>query len=154
MLPEIMFWAAVNVYALLLDAMALASFGMAYVLFRSGLVFCSAVTATVGALLLYGALGIHGTYGEKCRIYSVLLRLNARSFRVESFKNFMSVPCHRVLVRMILSRLGRSSEYSRIKAAYYRYPWQVKTPDATILHVFKSKEEGNAWLLLQQNKST
>ena len=135
MLAKIKFWVTVNVYALLLDVMALMAFGAAYLLFQTGLAF-SLIALIVGVFLLYGAIGIHGTYPEKCRLYSLLLRKNARLFRMESFKDFMGVPCHRVLVRMLLCKLGRESEYSKIKKAYYRYPWQTRFRNDTILHVF------------------
>ena len=96
----------VNVYALLLDVLALMTFWGGCLLSQLGLVYCL-IALAVGAFLLYGAIGIHGTYLEKRRIYSLLLRKNARLFRIESFKDFMSVPCHRVIVRMALEKLGR-----------------------------------------------
>ena len=135
MLSRIKFWVVINVYALFLDVMALMTFGAAYLLFQSGLVF-GIIVSIVGAFLLYGAIGIHGTYPEKRRMYLLLFRKNARLFRIESFKNSMSVPCHRVLVRRLLSDLGRESEYPKIKKAYYRYPWQTRFPDDTVLHIF------------------
>ncbi|GEM_PF-2722709 len=152
MLSKLRFWIAVNVYALLLDVIALAVFWVALPLSRTGFSLC-ALAAGVGVFLLYGALGIHGTYPEKRRIYSFLLRKNARLFRIESFRDFMGVPCHRVLVWMVLRRLGRQSEYAAVKKAYYRYPWQRHFPDETILHVFHTKEDGDAWLLRQKNKT-
>ena len=152
MLHKVEFWIAVNVYALLLDAIALAAFVIAVLLFRTTLILCAAF-ALMGVLLLYGAIGIHGTYPEKCRIYSVLLRKNAQQFRIESFRDFVSVPCHRVIVRMVLSKLRKSFEYANIKKAYYRYPWQRQFQDDTVLHIFATKEEGDVWLLRQKNKN-
>lgn len=149
---KVKFWMAVNVYALLLDALALAAFIIAILLFRTAFVLC-VVLSLMGVLLFYGAIGIHGTYPEKCRIYSILLKKNSQQFKIDSFRDFVSVPCHRVIVRMVLSKLGKSSEYMNIKKAYYHYPWQRQFQDDTVLHVFTTKEEGDAWLLRQKNKN-
>ena len=144
MLAKCRFWAVINVYALLLDVIALLMFWAAFRLVGSGLALCI-ILAFVGAFLLYGALGIHGTYAEKRRIYGILLRKNAREFHIDSFKDFMGVPCHRVVVMMVLGKLGKRSAYGEIKRKYYRYPWQSRFDDTTILHIFQSKGEGKPW---------
>lgn len=151
-MTKVKFWLVVNVYALLLDALSLTAFGGVLLLLKMGLVLCL-LSGAVGVLLLYGAMGIHGTYQEKCRIYSILLRRNAQQFKIETFREFVGVPCHRVLVRMVLSKLGKTSEYPNIMKMYYRYPWQRVFRDDTVLHIFSTKEEGDVWLLQQKNRS-
>lgn len=152
MFTRLKFWITVNVYALLLDALSLFVFWIAYSLFRTGLVL-GVLIVSVGVMLLYAAIGIHGTYPEKCRIYSVLLRVNKKQFKLESFRDFVGVPCHRVLVRMVLSKLDKAHEYPSIIKAYYRYPWQNEVQSDTKVYVFKGKDEGAAWLLQQKNRN-
>lgn len=149
---KLKFWLFVNVYALLMDFLAFAAFFFAWSIYGKYLVL-GLISALVGALSLYAAIGIHGTYSEKCRIYTALLRKNTRAFRPESFREFVSVPCHRVLVRMVLRKLGRSGDYAAILKAYYRYPWQRKISLETEFKVFKTKEEGDAWLLQMRRKT-
>ena len=146
------FWIVINVYALLLDVLSVIIFCASFKMYSKGFVFCL-LLATMGTFLLYGAIGIHGTYSEKSRIYSILLRKNHRHYRRESFKDFVSVPCHRVLVRMVLRRLRRSEEYAVIKKMYYRYPWQRELTTETVLKIFNTKEEGDLWLLQQKSKT-
>lgn len=107
----------------------------------------------MGALFLYGGIGIHGTYFEKKRIYSILLRRNLKDFHKDSFKEFLGVPCHRLVVRMVLHEIGHSERYAELKSAFYRYPWQRQFSDETKLFVFKTKEEGDQWLLQQKLKN-
>ena len=151
MVARFKFWMIVNVYALLLDIIALMMFLIAVSLFRISLVSCI-LLVSMGAFLLYGAIGIHGTYGEKKRIYTILLRKNIKAYRMESFKDFLSVPCHRVVVRLVLNKLSLNSEYKKIKGAYYVYPWKRKFLNETVIHIFTTKEEGDKWLLQQKNK--
>ena len=91
---------------------------------------------------------------EKVRMFRVLLRRNRRAFRRDSFKEFMGVPCHRLVVRMVLHRLDCPSEFSRLKRMYYHYPWEKRLPQATVLRVFKNSQEGEQWLLQQQSNPT
>jgi len=145
------FWICINVYALLLDGLGLSAFTLAFVLFGTWPV-TALIVSLGGAFLVYGGLGIHSTYSEKCRIYSVLIRRNAHQLRKETFRDFMEVPCHRIIVRMALHRVGCDREYYAIKKEYYVPPWRRSFGDETKLFVFKTKEEGDRWLLQQNNK--
>ena len=140
------FWLCINIYAILLDVVGCMTFVMAILLFRTWLVatiFC----CFLAAFILYGASGIHSTYPEKCRIYAILIRKNSNGIKLESFKEFLSVPCHRVIVRMVLHQLHQSARYREIKKKYYVAPWEKRCSMETTYHIFKTKEEGEQWLL-------
>ena len=151
MIARVKFWICINAYALLLDGLSLMAFALAWKLFQTWLV-AALLIAIVGAYVLYGGIGIHSTYDEKCRIYSLLLRRNSHGLRIETFRDFMSVPCHRLVVRMVLCRIKSSQVYANIKDRFYIPPWRRRFSNDTQLIIFKSKEEGDKWLLQRNNK--
>ena len=57
-----------------------------------------------------------------------------------------------MVVRLVLHELGLQHQYAVIKRAYYVPPWKRRFADETKLYVFRSKEEGDQWLLQQRNK--
>ena len=141
----------INVYAILLDVLGCIAFVIAVVLLRTWLV--AAVSCCfVAIFMFYGGIGIHSTYPEKCRIYSILMRRNSNGVKEETFKDFLSVPCHRVIVRMVLYQLHQSDKYREIKEKYYTPPWERTFPKETTYHIFKTKEEGEQWLLQRKTK--
>lgn len=145
MLARVKFWMCINAYALLLDALSLTAIALSLCMFRTWLVLSLGVLL-IGIYMFCGGIGIHMTYGEKCRIYALLVRRNAHGLRIESFRDFMSVPCHRLVVRMVLYRVGYSREYATVKRKFYVSPWRREFQTDTELVVFKTKEEGEAWL--------
>ncbi len=145
------FWLIVNIYAILLDVIGLVMFAAALLLLRTW--FVTAVLCFfLAVVMLYGGFGVHSTYPEKRRIYSILIRKNRDGVKMESFKDFLSVPCHRVVVRMVLYHLHQSAMYSAIKKKYYVPPWQREFSTKTTYHVFKTKEEGLEWLLQKKKE--
>lgn len=151
MLARTRFWLFINVYALLMDCVGVAGLVMAILLSRTWSV-AAILCGLAAAWILYGGIGIHSTYREKCRIYSVLLKRNTVKLHAESFKDFMAVPCHRMIVRMVLHKLNLDSQYVEIKRMYYIAPWKRRFSSETELFIFKTKVEGDQWLLRQQNK--
>ena len=153
MIARARFWCAINAYALLLEVLGFLA--AVWALWTFGTWPISAVlTGTLAAYLIYAGICVHLSYGEKVRMFRALLRRNRRAFRRDSFKEFMGVPCHRLVVRMVLHRLDCPSEFSRLKRMYYRYPWEKRLPQATVLRVFKNSQEGEQWLLQQQSNPT
>lgn len=150
MVARAKFWVCINAYALLLDGLSLTAIALSLCMFRTWLVL-SLVVLVVGVYTLCGGIGIHLTYREKCRIYALLVRRNAHGLRIDSFKDFMSVPCHRLVVRMVLCRIGYFHEYATVKRKFYVPPWRREFPTDTELVVFKTKEEGAAWLSHQES---
>ena len=149
MVARARFWVCVNAYALLLDAVGLMLLAFAVMMPQTW--FVAAVSsALLGVGLIYGGIGVHSTYDEKRRIYSVLLKRNARAVQLDTFRDFMTVPCHRLVVRMVLHRLNCDSEYETVKRRFYVSPWRRKRGQETILHVFRFKEEGLQWLVRQK----
>ena len=151
MLARARFWLLINAYAILLDCIGVVGLVIAVSLSRAWPV-AAILCGIVAGWILYGGVGIHSTYQAKCRIYAVLLKRNAASLHIESFRDFMSVPCHRMVVRLVLHKLGLQHQYAVIKQTYYVPPWKCRFTDETKLYVFKSKEEGDQWLLRQRNR--
>lgn len=140
----------INAYALLLDVFGFLVAVWVLSAFRTWPIL-AVLAGTLAAYLIYAGICIHLSYGEKVRIFQILIRRNRNVFRRESFRDFMAVPCHRLVVRMALHRLGCSSEFAVLKRMYYRYPWEKRLSQATVLRVFKNAQEGEKWLLQQQS---
>lgn len=153
MVARARFWCAINAYALLLDVFGFLAVVWALWTFGTWPIL-AVLTGALAAYLIYAGICVHLSYAEKVRIFQVLIRRNRSVFRRESFRDFMAVPCHRLVVRMVLRRLGCSSEFAVLKRMYYRYPWEKRLPQATVLRVFKNNQEGVRWLLQQQNNPT
>jgi hypothetical protein len=148
MAARVKFWIYINVYALLLDVLGCVAFGIAFLVFKTWL--AAAIVFCVAAVyLLHNGFKIHSTYSEKCRIYNTLIRRNKNGIQRESFKKFLSVPCHRIIVRMVLARLRQESIYRELIRAYYIPPWKRGFSTKTTYRIFKTKEEGDQWLLEQ-----
>lgn len=113
-----------NAYAFLLDFMAAAAFcaGGAAVLNGAWITACAC--AALGIFFLSGGIGVHQTYGEKLRLHFILERRNKKAIRPESFKEYLDVPCQRLVVRSVLCRLGHKEKYREVMKSYYRWPWQ------------------------------
>ena len=149
-MARVKFWVCINAYGLLLDLLGLAALVVAWRAAPACLA-ASVLASLVGAYALYGGIGIHSTYGEKCRIYELLSRRNRKSLRVDTFADFMSVPCHRLVVRMVLRHGGYACAYKTIKRRFYVPPWRRRMPCGTELIVFRTKEDGDKWLARQRS---
>lgn len=150
-LDALRFWIVINAYALFLDVLALVIAVLALSAWRTERVL-SVVMFAVGAVSAYGGISVHGTYPEKRRMYKVLLRRNMRKYERESFREFMSVPCHRLVVRVVLRTIGRRDEYPIVCRLYYRFPWQRRLPTETTVWIFKTREDGERWPSQQKNR--
>ncbi len=60
------------------------------------------------------SLRIFQSWKEKKRQYSILMQRNTPQLIPSSFKDYLQAPCGRLLVILVLSDLGQSSEYHRL----------------------------------------
>ena len=66
-------------------------------------------------ICIRGAIGIFSSWNHKKREYSILYRKNEKEIRPESFSEYMQAPCGRLMTRVVLKDLGRSSSYKELK---------------------------------------
>ena len=150
-IARVKFWVCINIYAILLDVLGCATLAIAILLLRTWLVVAVSL-CVVAVFIFYGGIGVHSTYSEKCRIYNILIKRNSKGLKLETFKEFLSVPCHRIVVRMVLVRLRQGARYKEVKKKYYLPPWKRTFSTETTYRVFKTREEGEQWLLQRKNE--
>lgn len=134
-----------NIYAYLLLFMGI---GIAFIPFYR-LHWLLLVPQVIAALLLLNASAkIFKNWKSKKRSYNVLMERNRDGLRDDTFKEYMQAPCGRLLVRIVLSDLGESGQYRRIRKMYrmslrdtiktIRESWK---PKRTVVYVIKNGNE-------------
>lgn len=68
-----------------------------------------------GAYSLYGSLKIFSSWSDKKRKYNVLIQRNTPELRPDTFSEFMSAPCGRLLARVVIKDLGMKSRWHELK---------------------------------------
>ncbi|MCM1292074.1 MAG: hypothetical protein NC111_04540 [Bacteroides sp.] len=63
------------------------------------------------------------SWDDKKRKYTLLVNRNTPEFRPDTFAEFMSAPCGRLLVRVVLRDMGLTDRYPEVKAL--RHPWHL-----------------------------
>lgn len=113
-----------NAYAFLLDVISAVLFGACGVFAFCGSWMIACACAAIGFFFLSGGIGVHQTFAEKRRLHYLLERRNCRAIRPETFREYLDVPCHRLVVRSVLCRLGHREKYREVIKLYYKWPWQ------------------------------
>lgn len=70
---------------------------------------------------LSGCVHIFCDYRVRKKIYSYLLRKNCHRISEGSFKEYMQVPCHRMVCREVLYELRHKEMYPLIYRKYYSF---------------------------------
>ena len=82
------------------------------------LLFCSGILFIIFLLLALlccrMAIKIFTTWPGKIRHYHKLMAINISEFSPDSFKNYIQVPCGRLLTRVVLKDLGKSDRYPEL----------------------------------------
>lgn len=101
-----------NSYAFLLLAMGT---GIAFIpLYRIS--WWLLIPQALGAILcLKGAYSIFSSWEDKKRKYRMLMERNRTELRPDTFTEFMQAPCGRLLIRVVLTDLGRNDAYPTLK---------------------------------------
>ena len=137
---------ALNEWAFALDVATLAALVLLVLCRRQGMVFASWALLAVAAVALRGAVLVHWSYPRKRRMFAYLVRKNRRRLRLESFRSYLDVPCHRSVARAALRELGRGERYREIISRYYRSPWKRLVDLEEPAVFFKTRQEGEQWL--------
>lgn len=97
-------------------------------------------------VFIKGGVSIISTWEDKKRKYSILMERNRNGFRHDTFKEFMTAPCGRLLVKIALKDLGETKRYKEL--AQYRHPIKEEIrkclkPQTTkiIIHQAKTNHE-------------
>lgn len=123
LLDRLPVWCVLNAYGFLLDVLFILAGGLAYLLRIDGwMVWVPLIVAAL--VCAYGAIRIHSAYGMKRLLYTALLRRNRREIRYASFEEFVDVPCHRLTVRLVLTKVGHPECYREVIRRYYKWPWK------------------------------
>jgi len=147
-------WLALNAYALLLDGLAvmtgLAS-GMSFI--RAGIAG-GIIWGTMALLFLTGGIKVHQTYPMKLHLFRILIRRNARQINLETFRDYLDVPCLRLVVRTVLHHLGAPAMYRSVMRRYYRPPWRRDYGFGSSIHIFNSQQEAKEWISKRNSRPT
>lgn len=66
-------------------------------------------------IFIKGAYSIFSSWDDKKRKYVVLMERNAKVFRADTFSEYMTAPCGRLLVKIVLADLDSSDKYKLLK---------------------------------------
>lgn len=91
------------------------------------------------AIYLFTVAGkLFATWDEKKRKIEILVSKNRAEFRPETFRVFIDAPCGRLLVRSVLSELGKSNEYGNLLKMRKPLLTAIKencTPAETVIYI-------------------
>ena len=146
MLSALPLWIPLNVYAFLLDALALAGGAGAWALFSSGCPVWGGAAAFAAAALLFAAIRVHLSYPAKLKAYHTLCLRNRDTLRIASLVDFMGSPCYRMVVRMVLYRVGHPEAYKVVYREFWGSGMPCFSPRLSTVTIFKDAEEGANWL--------
>ena len=145
-------WTVLNAYAILLDAVALGAGLLSISLLWNGHPILAGLAVMVAAFSGCSAIELHGSYFYKRKLFRILIRKNRNRLQPETFDGRFDAPCHRLLVRLVLHRIGRADAYRGLFRRYYIPPWKRFRRDTGTFIIFKTPEEGKQWLLRQNNR--
>lgn len=73
------------------------------------------IEISLAAICIKGAFSILSSWDDKKRKYAVLMQRNSPILRPDTFKEFMSAPCGRLLARIVLKDLNQKNQYKLLK---------------------------------------
>ena len=78
-----------------------------------------------------------------------LLKRNREDFHFQSFEDYVDAPCHRMVIRLVLTELNQKEKYKEIMKKYYLPPYKRYGRKSRIM-VFKNQKEAQEWLMNQK----
>lgn len=145
MLSRIPLWLVLNYYTFLLDAFCIAMGLLSWGCFtRESFIFALLCAGCV-ALIGYAAIVLHSTYPMKRHLFATLKRRNRKQIHLNSFKDFVDAPCHRLIVRTVLAHVSQAEVYREVLKLYYVYPWKRRVFVDGEIVVFRTPEAYEAW---------
>jgi hypothetical protein len=103
-----------------------------------------ALQVVVALMFLSYALKIFKTFKAKKKRYARLMEANAQQFVPTSFEEYMQAPCGRLLVRVVLTDLGKREAYrdlQKLKAPLKTRLHDACVPKKTIVYTAKPLEK-------------
>lgn len=88
------------------------------ILLLPGWLYCYWITLAqivIAIPILKSTFRILSSWESKKREYRLLMERNSKEFNPASFETFMSAPCGRLLVKVVLNDLGQSDKYASLK---------------------------------------
>lgn len=101
-----------------------------------------AVQAVIVLFILINTYRIFSAWNSKKRSYSILIARNTDTLRPDTFKEYMQAPCGRLLTRVVLKDIGKSSAYNELKKLKKPFLQRLKdgcVPQKTVVTVYKSE---------------
>lgn len=103
-----------------------------------------ALQAAVAVPCFNGSIKILSSWKDKKRKYAMLMERNANGIRPDTFAPFMQAACGRLLVRVVLEDLGKSSEFRSLIPLKKPLPERCRescTPKKTVIHTFDQEKD-------------
>ena len=100
--------------------------------------------AVVALVFVSYAIKIFKQFKAKKRRYAKLIEINEKELVVESFEEYMQAPCGRLLVKVVLSDIGKPQAYAslkKLKAPLYERLKKACVPQKTVIYVAKPPEQ-------------
>lgn len=82
-------------------------------------------------VFIKGSYGIFVSWEDKKRKYVVLMERNSKSFRPDTFSEYMQAPCGRLLVKIVLEDLDQSDKYKMLMKQRQPFFKELKNNCAT-----------------------
>lgn len=128
-----------NSYAYLL---LFAGIGIAFIpLYRVHWILAIPHIAVV-LVLVDSAIKILSRWKSKKRSYNILIERNREEICIDSFKEYMQAPCGRLLVRVVLTDLGKKEEYRTLKKKFiptlrehFKMIKKAMKPQRTVIYI-------------------
>jgi len=124
-----------NIYSFLLVFAGILAFLLPFYKISVYILFIQAIVA----IKIWHIAGkLFSAYEDKKRKREILLNRNRDVFRPDTFDVFMQAPCGRLLVRSVLSELGKSGEYKDLlkrKKPFFVLLKENCVPAKTVIYI-------------------
>jgi len=95
----------------------------------------------IAIYLLTMSGNLFSAYKNKIKEIEILIKRNRVEFRPDTFEVFMQAPCGRLLVRSVLSDLGKGEEYKNLKKLKKPFLTEIKQFCAPVKSVVYINED-------------
>jgi len=96
------------------------------------------IQAIIAIKIWHIAAKLFSSYKDKIKKREILVNRNQNSFRPDTFDAYMQAPCGRLIVRSVLSELGKTDEYKNLlkrKKPFFALLKENCTPAKTIIYI-------------------
>lgn len=100
--------------------------------------FCVIAQVIIVFVCIKGAYGIFSSWDDKKRKYIILCERNKDKIRYDTFSEYMSAPCGRLLAKIVLKDLGHSEEYKvlqKMREPFFKEIRKNCLPQKTVVYI-------------------